>query len=124
MDTNEYEDFLSNLKSYQGNPKCFLLQSLEILHGKWTAKIIFHLLKSESMRFGDLKKAIPAITNTMLTTTLRALEQQEILNRRQYNEIPPHVEYFLTEKGSALLPIFYELWHWGKIYPIENGISE
>lgn len=124
MATGGYDDFLSSLRSYQGNPQCSLLQSLEILQGKWTAKVIFHLLKNKSMRFGDLKKAIPTITNTVLTTTLRALERQEILNREQYNEIPPHVEYSLTEKGNALLPVFYELWHWCKAYPVEDTVSE
>ena len=124
MAMGEYENFLSDLRSYQGNPQCSLLQSLEILHGKWTARVIFHLLKNKSMRFGDLKKAIPAITNTVLTTTLRALAQQGILNRKQYNEIPPHVEYSLTERGNALLPVFYELWHWCKTYPVINTISE
>ncbi|MGX7737770.1 winged helix-turn-helix transcriptional regulator [Enterococcus faecalis] len=68
------------------------------------------------MRFGELKKQIPQVTNTMLTTTLRDLEQNNIVKRKQFNEIPPHVEYSLTDKGKSLLTVFYELGHWGKSY--------
>ena len=66
------------------------------------------------MRFGELKKAYPRITNTMLTNTLRDLESLGIIRREQFNEIPPHVEYSLTEKGKALLPVFFEISKWGE----------
>ena len=55
----------------------------------------------------------PRITNTMLTNTLRDLEELGIIHREQFNEIPPHVEYSLTEKGKALLPVFFEISKWG-----------
>lgn len=109
-----YEDFIFNLKHSQGDPHCPVLHSLEILQGKWTSRVIFYLLKNDHMRFGELKKSIPMITNTMLTATLRELELKGIVSRIQYNEIPPHVEYSLTENGNALLPVFYELGKWGK----------
>ena len=111
---SEYQDFINNLKHYQGGSQCPVLRSLEILQGKWTSRVIFSLLKNDHMRFGELKKAIPEITNTMLTATLRELEQKEIVSRMQYNEIPPHVEYSLTKRGNALLPVFYELGKWAK----------
>lgn len=66
-----------------------------------------------------MKKAYPRITNTMLTNTLRDLEELGIVHREQFNEIPPHVEYSLTEKGKALLPVFFELAKWG-----ENNLKE
>lgn len=56
----------------------------------------------------------PRITNTMLTNTLRDLEELGIIHREQFNEIPPHVEYSLTEKGKALLPVFFEILKWGE----------
>ncbi|WP_196594577.1 winged helix-turn-helix transcriptional regulator [Pectinatus sottacetonis] len=115
---SEYQNFINSLKHYQGDPKCPVLQSLEILQGKWTSRIIFYLLKNNHMRFGKLKKSIPTITNTMLTSTLRELEQKGIVSRIQYNEIPPHVEYSLTETGNALLPVFFELGKWGKQYAL------
>ena len=60
------------------------------------------------------EKAYPHITNTMLTNTLRDLERLEIIHREQFNEIPPHVEYSLTEKGKELLPVFFEISKWGQ----------
>lgn len=66
------------------------------------------------MRFGELKKAYPRITNTMLSNTLRDLEELNIIHREQFNEIPPHVEYSLTDKGRALLPVFFEISKWSE----------
>ena len=56
----------------------------------------------------------PRITNTMLTNTLRDLEELGIIHSEHFNEIPPPVEYFLTEKGKALLPVFFEILKWGE----------
>lgn len=61
-----------------------------------------------------MKRAYPHITNTMLTNTLRDLESLGIVHREQFNEIPPRVEYSLTEKGKELLPVFYEIAKWGE----------
>lgn len=79
-----------------------------------SAIVIFELCKKECVRFGELKRAIPKITNTMLTSTLRNLENIGIVKREQFNEIPPHVEYSLTEKGKKLAPVFYEIARWGE----------
>lgn len=70
----------------------------------------------KSYAFWRIKKAIEGITNTMLTNSLRELEADGLVSRIQFNEIPPHVEYSLTEKGTALLPIFYEMTMWGLQY--------
>ena len=78
--------------------------------------MIYQLCKQPSLRFGELRRAIPRITNTMLTATLRDLEEIGIVRREQFNEIPPHVEYSLTEKGRGLLPGFVELAKWGEAY--------
>lgn len=95
---------------------CPMRRTLEMLSGKWRTHIIYALCKQYSCRFSELKKAVPRITNTMLTATLRDLESQGIVHREQLNEIPPHVEYSLTEKGRALLPVFLELAKWGETY--------
>ena len=91
-------------------------RTLELLSGKWRTHIIYELCKKPSCRFGELQRAVPRITNTMLTTVLRDLESAGIVHREQFNEIPPHVEYSLTEKGRALLPAFFELAKWGETY--------
>ena len=69
-----------------------------------------------TLRFGELKNKIPNITNTVLSSTLRELEEAELVDRRQFNEIPPHVEYSLTQKGRDLMPIFFEMFKWGMEY--------
>lgn len=65
------------------------------------------------MRFGVLKKELPGITNTMLTSSLRELERDGFIDRMQYNEIPPRVEYSFTQRDRDLMPIFYEIMVWG-----------
>lgn len=94
--------------------KCPVHRTLTILSGKWRTHIIYELCKHDVCRFGELKKAVPRITSSMLATTLRDLEELGIIHREQFNEIPPHVEYSLTDKGKALLPIFAEISKWGE----------
>lgn len=111
------EEYLKKIVSSQETrDDCPVRKTLELLNGKWRTHIIYELCKHPSCRFGELKKAVPRITNTMLTTTLRDLESLGIVHREQFNEIPPRVEYSLTEKGKALLPVFFELAKWGEAY--------
>ena len=113
------EEYLQRIMTEQVSDNCPMRKTLELLSGKWRTHIIYELCKNESMRFSELKKAYPRITNPMLTHTLRDLEELGIVHREQFNEIPPHVEYSLTEKGKALLPVFFELAKWG-----ENNLEE
>lgn len=108
------EDYLKKIKTETIKSDCPVHRTLELLSGKWRTHIIYELCKHPSMRFGELKKVYPHITNTMLTHTLRDLESIGIVRREQFNEIPPHVEYSLTEKGKALLPVFFEISKWGE----------
>ncbi len=112
-----YEEYMEFVHHSSGMSKdCPVCRTLELLNGKWRLAVMYELCKKPSYRFGELKKALPAITNTMLTTALRDLEELNILRRVQYNEIPPHVEYSLTEKGKAFFPIFFEIAKWGEKY--------
>lgn len=108
------EDYLERIMTGSIKEDCPVHKTLELLSGKWRTHIIYELCKHTSMRFGELKKVYPHITNTMLTNTLRDLESLGIIHREQFNEIPPHVEYSLTEKGKALLPVFFEISKWGE----------
>lgn len=110
------EEYLKKILSTDVREDCPMRKTLELLSGKWRTHIIYELCKRPSCRFGELKKAVPRITNTMLTTTLRDLENIGIVHREQFNEIPPHVEYSLTEQGKELLPVFFELAKWGDRY--------
>ncbi len=108
------EEYLNRVLTTEVSDNCPMRRTLEILSGKWRTHVIYQLCKNESCRFGELKKAISPITNTMLTNTLRDLEDLGIVHREQFNEIPPHVEYSLTQKGRELLPVFTELAKWGE----------
>ena len=110
------EEYLQKVLTEDVKDSCPMRRTLELLSGKWRTHIIYELCKHPSCRFGQLKKAVPPITNAMLTSTLRDLEAFGIVHREQFNEIPPHVEYSLTEKGRALLPVFFELAKWGDAY--------
>lgn len=91
---------------------CPLTSSMEILGGKWKIVIIGHLFTG-TKRFGELKKLMPGITQKMLTQQLRELENDHLINREIYKEIPPKVEYSLTSYGETLEPILKNLCEWG-----------
>lgn len=111
------EGYLKKILSTESiDEKCPVHRTLAILNGKWRTHIIYELCKHGVCRFGELKKAVPQISNSMLTSTLRDLEELGIIHRQQFNEIPPHVEYSLTDKGKALLPVFVEIFKWGEAY--------
>lgn len=112
-----YENYIEYIHHSSGMSRdCPVSKTLELLGSKWRLAVIYELCKKPNYRFGELRKALSPITNTMLTTTLRDLETMDIVNRVQFNEIPPHVEYSLTEKGEAFFPIFFEIAKWGEKY--------
>lgn len=118
-----YEMYIDRvLEKNESEEDCPIRRVLELLSGRWRPQIIYTLYKHPSCRFGELQRAMPRVTNAMLTATLRDLERIGIVDRRQFNEVPPHVEYSLTAKGKALLPIFYEMTVWGEEYLGEEGL--
>ncbi|MBR6950267.1 MAG: helix-turn-helix transcriptional regulator [Oscillospiraceae bacterium] len=110
-----YEEYLAGLK--QGivtkNGNCPVTPLLVMLQGRWKAQVMYELCMYGTVRFGRLRKDLPGITSTMLTRALRELEEDGLISREQFNEIPPHVEYSLTEMGRDLLPVFYAIMNWG-----------
>ncbi|OYD07045.1 MarR family transcriptional regulator [Paludifilum halophilum] len=86
--------------------------TIEVMGGKWKSIIIYHLQEG-TKRFNELKRLIPNITQKMLTQQLRELEQDEIVNRYVYAEVPPKVEYSLTEYGKTLQDILDQMCSWG-----------
>ena len=89
-----------------------LLTAINVIGGKWKT-IILYMLYDQTLRFGELKKSIPNITQKMLTQQLRELEVDGLVTRVAYNEIPPRVEYSLTEYAKELGPILGRLCEWG-----------
>ncbi|MED4072132.1 winged helix-turn-helix transcriptional regulator [Priestia endophytica] len=84
------------------------------MSGKWKMLIIFHLGYKKVMRYGELKRAINGITHKMLSKQLKELEKEQLIIRQEYSQIPPKVEYFLSNKGVSLLPITEAMCNWGK----------
>ncbi len=91
---------------------CSMELTLELIGGKWKPLIIWYLAEN-TMRFSELKRALPNITQKMLTQQLRGLEKSGLVYRHIYTEIPPKVEYSLTSAGKSLLPILESLRQWG-----------
>jgi len=89
--------------------------SLDIIGGKWKMPILWRL-KDGSKRYGELRRSLPKVTHKMLTQQLRELEQDEILTRKVYPEVPPKVEYDLTLLGKSVIPVIDLLREWGEEY--------
>jgi DNA-binding HxlR family transcriptional regulator len=90
--------------------------TLSIISGKWKLPIMWHLGKEGTKRYGELKSLIPGITQRMLVSQLRELEEDLIVQRKVYPVVPPKVEYSLTDKGESLMPILESMYEWGKSY--------
>ena len=90
--------------------------TLSIIGGKWKMIIMWYLGKHGTKRFGELKSLIPGITQRMLVTQLRELEEDLIIHREVYPIVPPKVEYSLTETGESLMPILDSMYEWGQKY--------
>ena len=93
---------------------CPLEYALEILGGKWKLKVIWTIFKFKVIRFNQLKRELPGITDLMLTKVLKMLTENNIVRRAQFNEIPPHVEYSLTENGLKLVESLSNVRQWVK----------
>ena len=94
---------------------CPITKTAEVLGGKWSLPIIFSLIK-ETQRFKELERQIEGINTRMLVKELKQLENNGIVVRKVYPEIPPKVEYSLTEKGRALKNVLIEMRNWGNEY--------
>ena len=110
---------------------CKVETALEILVGKWKPVILFHLFSNGTMRFNELQKAMPDITKKMLTSQLRELEYHDIVHRKIYLQIPPKVEYSITEYGMKMTPLLQAMNDWGtahvehlnKLYGEEQAVD-
>lgn len=107
----------------EGNEKvyhCPLEATIDLIDGKWKCLILWHL-NDKVLRFSELQRMMPAVTQKMLTQQLRDLERDGLLTRQAYAEIPPRVEYRLTALGQSLLPILSAMCDWGTGYLTARG---
>ncbi|WJY27613.1 MULTISPECIES: winged helix-turn-helix transcriptional regulator [Sporosarcina] len=93
--------------------QCKVEEALGIVVGKWKPVIILHLMHEGTKRFSELKRSMPGITQKMLTKQLRELEDEDIIERTVYPQVPPKVEYSMTEYGLTLGPILEAMHEWG-----------
>jgi DNA-binding HxlR family transcriptional regulator len=93
--------------------ECSVEATLSVIGGKWKAIILFHLMKKDVIRFGEFKRIMPNITQQMLTSQLRELEEDGVVNRKVYPQVPPKVEYSLSSYGQTLTPILKSMKQWG-----------
>ncbi len=96
------------------NEKCAVIYALELIGGKWRLPVIWKLSRKESMRYNALRRSLDGITNIMLTRTLQDLERHGLVVRKEYHQIPPHVEYALTEQARELIPALEIMGEWGR----------
>ncbi|MEG1254873.1 helix-turn-helix domain-containing protein [Clostridium sp.] len=96
------------------NYRCEIEVTLEILSGKWKALIIWNLNIHKVIRYNEFKRLIKGITQKMLSQQLKDLEQNGLVNRTIYHQVPPMVEYSLTQRGEDLIPILEAMDNWGK----------
>jgi len=94
---------------------CPVTAMLELIGGKWKP-IILYCIRSEKRRFGEIAARIPNISRKVLTEQLKELELDGLVLREQFKEIPPRVEYSLTELGKSLSPVLNEMEKWGSVY--------
>ena len=93
---------------------CGLKKVLNIIGGKWKILLLCVIDDKGVMRYGELRRAVYGITNTMLAQSLKEMEEDGLIERKQYREMPVRVEYSLTEKAHSMIPILLELKHWGQ----------
>jgi DNA-binding HxlR family transcriptional regulator len=94
---------------------CPVEATLDVIGGKWKSLILWQL-QDRVVRFGDLKRMIPGVTQKMLTQQLRELEQDGLILRTVYAEVPPRVEYSMTEYGESLRPLLKLMCQWGVVH--------
>lgn len=96
------------------NAICPIEYTLKSIGGKWKILIIYYIMTDSVKRYGELKKLINGITHKMLSQQLKELEREGLIHRKEYPQIPPKVEYSLSDKGLTLLPLLEMMYNWGK----------
>ncbi|MBC8103307.1 MAG: helix-turn-helix transcriptional regulator [Cytophagales bacterium] len=99
---------------------CPATQTIKVIGGRWKLLILWHLLR-DVQRYSDLQRCLPGITPKMLTQQLREMEEDGVVHREVYRQVPPKVEYSLTPLGEELRPVLHEINAWGRKYGDAHG---
>ncbi len=110
-------------KRENDQPVCALDYAFRRIGGKYKGRVLWHIYNEENvLRYGELKRLLQNVTPKMLTQTLRELEEDLLVSRKVYAEVPPKVEYSLTETGFELIPFVKHLAEWGMEKMVKEGI--
>ncbi|WP_067933883.1 winged helix-turn-helix transcriptional regulator [Alicyclobacillus kakegawensis] len=101
---------------------CPVEYTLDVIGGKWKGVLLYHLIEGPK-RFNEFRRICPSITQRMLTLQLRELEKDGVVHREVYQQVPPKVEYSLTEFGKTLVPIIMKMKEWGETYKKKGAAS-
>lgn len=104
---------MTNATTFQSPYGCSVEATLSVIGGRWKPVILFKLMEEKVLRFGELRRLIPGVTQKMLTNQLRELEADGVIERKVYPQVPPKVEYRLTDYGCTLEPILLAMRDWG-----------
>ena len=96
--------------------RCYFQLATMVIGGKWKSKVLFHLAQEKIVRFGALRRAVFGISEKMLIQSLKELERDGLVNRKVYRQVPPKVEYSLTDLGESFIPVLNSMYEWGKSY--------
>lgn len=96
--------------------RCYFQLAMQIIGGKWKPKVLFHLSEHGTVRFGVMKRGIYGISEKMLIQSLKELERDGLVRRKVYRQVPPKVEYSLTDMGQTFIPVLNGMFEWGKTY--------
>lgn len=116
-------EYLGYMQSHPEISTCPIRRCLGVMGGKWKIFIVLQLFSAPAHRFGELARRVEGITNAMLSASLRELERDGMVEREQFNEIPPHVEYRLTREGRSLGSVLLALANWGLEHPAAEGME-
>ena len=114
---------MSEMTAKADLPACPVETTLTLIGDKWKVLILRDLMPG-TKRFGELKKSVGNVSQKVLTAQLRAMEESGLVHREVYAEVPPRVEYSLTELGKSLKPILDSMWTWGEGYKKQHEITE
>lgn len=109
-------------KQWKVNDACPLEIGMNMMSGKWKLPILWHLSKG-TVRFNEMQRRLPGITQHSLTRQLRELERDGLISRTVYPEVPPRVEYNLSNHGVSVIPVLDALCKWGREYKAECAVS-
>ncbi len=96
--------------------RCYFELAMMVIGGKWKPKVLFHLGQNDVVRFGALRRAVFGISEKMLIQSLKELEKDGLVNRKVYRQVPPKVEYSLTDIGQSFVPVLNAMFKWGQSY--------